>query len=170
MTPDQRSPYGPPPAPGYAPGYAPQPYPLPHAPWPNGPKRPAVAIAAGVLGIVTGALTVTACVPFFVAVVGGSGNPLSVLMLVGGALCAIGMITGGVRLLGGHRRGLLLGSAVAAVAVLLLVLFLGFAIYGSEETLGFLVMSIYALPMPVVTAAMTAQRSVKGWTEDPRLS
>lgn len=190
MTAPQQPPYGPPAygppgygAPGYGlpgygpPGYGPPqygpaqygygapPWPAPPVPrpWPHGAGRPGVATAAGVLGIVTGGLTALMCLVFLAATVGGDGS--SAVLLLFAAPCAVGMLTGGIRLLQGHRRGLLLGSALASVAVLLLGLVAGALVYAGDQALGIVVLVVLALPLPVATAILTAQRPVQGWTE-----
>jgi hypothetical protein len=121
-----------------------------------------------VLGIVTGGVTVLACVMFLLTSLSG-GDPASVVMLVGGLPCAVGAIAGGIRLLAGHRRGLLLGSALASVGVLLLGLLVGVSFYDGEDALAIVVFVVLGLPLPIVTAVLAAQRTVKGWSEDPRL-
>lgn len=122
-----------------------------------------MATAAGVLGIVTGGLTALVCVVWLLATVLGDGA--GAVMLLAGAPCAIGTITGGIRLLGGHRRGLLLGSALFSIAVLLLTL--GIGGFADDSTgyfrVGFFV--LVALPLPAVTAVLAAHKTVKGWTE-----
>jgi hypothetical protein len=132
-------------------------------PWPNGDGRPGVATAAGVLGIVTGGLTGLACLAFLTMTV--SGDVTSAFLLLFSAPCAIGTLTGGIRLLQGHRRGLLLGSASASVGVLLLGLLVGGLVYDGHEFLGVVVLVLVASPLPVVTAVLAAQPSVTGWTE-----
>ena len=153
-------------APGHgAPGYGYGPWPIPPAqqPWPYGDGRPGPATAAGVLGIVTGGLTALACAVWLFATV--LGDRASAVMLLAGVPCAIGTITGGIRLLGGHRRGLLLGSALFSVAVLLLTLGIGGFTSDSAGFFGVLVFVVLALPLPVVTAALAARKTVKGWSE-----
>jgi hypothetical protein len=164
--------YGPPPGygPGYGPtayGYGPASWPLPpvQRPWPYGDGRPTVATAAGVLGIVTGGLTAMACLLLLIVALTGVGDPVSLLVLVLGVPCAAGTITGGIRLLQGHRRGLLLGSALASVAVLVLGFLVATAIYDGEEVLSVFVVLAPAVPLPVVTAVTAALGPVKGWTE-----
>lgn len=166
--------YGPPPgygAPGYgAPGYGygygygPNPW-LPPAqrPWPYGDGRPGIATSAGVLGIVTGGITALTCVGWLMGTIGGDWS--SAALLLTGAPCATGLIAGGIRLLGGHRRGLLLGSALVSIAVLLLTLIIGVLASDSTSTVGILVFVLLALPLPVVTAILAAQKPVQGWTE-----
>jgi hypothetical protein len=159
--------YGPPaygPPPGYGSGVPPWPVPPVQRPWPYGDGRPAMATAAGVLGIVTGGLTALACLMWLFGTISGDGS--SAVMLICGIPCAVGTLTGGIRLLQGHRRGLLLGSAVLSVVVLLLTLAIGVLTSDdSEQTVGVTVFVVLALALPVVTAALTAQRSVQGWTE-----
>lgn len=153
MTPDQPSTYAPP-------------YPFPDVSGPKGLRRPPpTATASAVLGIVTGVATAVVCLVFFGMTFSGYGEPMWTVMIVGGAPCAVGTVTGGILVLTGHRRGLLLGSASAAVAVLLVALVVGLvAADGGMNVVGTVGL---ALPLPAVTAALAAQRSVKGWTEDP---
>jgi hypothetical protein len=123
-----------------------------------------VATAAGVLGIVTGGLTALACLMWLFGTFYGDGS--SAVMLVCATPCAIGTLTGGIRLLQGHRRGLLLGSAIGSVVVLLLTLGIGlFESDTDEAAVGITVFVVFALALPIVTAALAAQRSVKAWSE-----
>ena len=156
------------PAPGYGmpgQGYGVPPWPGPpvRRPWPYGDGRPGVATAAGVLGIVTGGLTALVSLGCLLGTVGG--DPSSAVLLLFTAPCAIGTLTGGIRLLQGHRRGLLLGSAVASIGVLLLGLLVGALVYAGDQVLGVVVLVVLALPLPLVTAVLAAHPTVQGWTE-----
>jgi hypothetical protein len=143
--------------------------PLPVRTWPYGPGRPPAATAAGVLGIAVGGLTTLAWPVVLDAMLTGGGDATILLVLVLGVPIAAGLIAGGVRLLRGRPRGLLLGSALATVALLLLVLLVGAALYPEGEAiLALAAWVVVALPLPVVTVILTAQRSVAGWTASKR--
>lgn len=152
-----RPPPYPPPGSGYGP------WPPAEQPWPYGDGRPGVATAAGVLGIVTGGLTAMACVVWLIATMLGDGA--SAVMLLAGVPCAAGTISGGIRLLGGHRRGLLLGSSLFSIAVLLLTLGIGGFADDSSGYFGVAFFVLVALPLPVVTAVLAAHKTVTGWSE-----
>ena len=172
--------YGPPgygpqpgygPVPGYGPSYA-QTYGYPYPPtpwapepltWPDGPARPASATAAAVLGFVTGGLTILNCLGFLIMVlVGEDDAPTRVLLL--GPLCAAGVITGAVRLLGHRSPVVLFGSALASVAVLVLALVVGAVTIdrtgGTEDLAVFVLM---AAVLPVLTAIFAWLPTVRGW-------
>lgn len=154
---------------GYGPGpvYGPPPWPPQrgYPSWPYGPGRPGAATAAAVLGIVTGGLTAAVCFLLLLAAFGGDGDASLLVLLVGGVPCAAGTIAGGIRLLGRHRRGPLLVSAWASAGVLVVALLVGLVIYDGEDAWSFALVMGLALPLPVVTAALTARRTVKGWSE-----
>ena len=149
-------PYGQAPAWGAGPGWQ-QP-----GVWPHGPGRPGVATAAAVLAIVTGSLTALGGLGMLVAALTGDDDlPTLVLALglpVGGVLLA-----GGISLLGRRRADWVLWSAVAAIAVLVLALFGAALTLDSDGAIGVLVLTVFALPLPVVTAALSGQRRVQQW-------
>jgi hypothetical protein len=122
-----------------------------------------------VLGIVTGGLTALAALFLLGLSFSGDGDAISMFLLVSGVPCAAGLLTGGIRLLGGHRRGMLVASSLAAIAVLVLAFLIGMARYDGEDVVGLFLWVLFALPLPVATAIVAAQPTVKGWTEDPRL-
>jgi hypothetical protein len=185
--------YGPPPGYGAQPGYAPAPgygppyphaqypqvrypsaqdygFPYPPTPWapeplawPDGPARPASATTAAVLGFVTGGLTILTCLGFLLVVlVGEDDAPTRVLLL--GALCAAGLITGGVRLLGRRSPVVLFGSALASVAVLLMALLVGVVtIDRTGGTEGLAIFVLMAAILPVLTAIFAWLPIVRGW-------
>jgi hypothetical protein len=64
---------------------------------------------------------------------------------------------------------MLVASSLAAIAVLVLAFLIGMARYDGEDVVGLFFWVLFALPLPVATAIVAAQPTVKGWTEDPRL-
>jgi hypothetical protein len=163
-------------APGYPPpGYPPPGYPVPYgaapwnaprvsAAWPHGPGRPGIATAAAVLGFVTGGLTALGSFFFLLAVLFGDGD-LPTGLLAFGLLCAPGLIRGGVLVLRRHSTTMLIGSSIAAVAVLLLALAAGVADLDSAGLMGLGLFVVLAAVLPVVTAALAATGTVRGWME-----
>ncbi|HEX2073868.1 MAG TPA: hypothetical protein VHF92_08795 [Geodermatophilus sp.] len=153
--------YGTPSGCGYGapPAWARSPVP---ASWPYGPGRPGAATAAAVLGFVTGGLTALVCLGFLFAVAAGDDDAPSVLLVLG-LPCAAGLIAGGVRLLSRRRGDLLFGSAVAAVAVLVLAFVAGAVTLPAEGVLGLGVFLLFALPLPVLTAVFARLPRVTGW-------
>ena len=121
-----------------------------------------MATAAAVLAIVTGSLTALGGLGMLVAALTGDDDlPTLVLALglpVGGVLLA-----GGISLLGRRRADWVLWSAVAAIAVLVLALFGAVLTLDSDGAIGVLVFTVFALPLPVVTAALSGQRRVQQW-------
>lgn len=158
--------YGPPPGYGWGPpppgyGWGPPP-PLVPPVWPAGPGRPGVATTAGVLGIVTGGLSLLVSLVLAVAVLAGDDDAVSVVLLLGlpcGALC----LAGGVRLLGRHSPTLLLTAALASVVVLFLALAVGAGTAGSADVVGLTVFLVLALPLPVLTAVFARLPATVGW-------
>lgn len=163
--------YGPPvwsgPAYPQAPAYG---YPYPPTPWapeplawPDGPARPASATAAAVLGFVTGGLTILNSLGFLIMVlVGEDDAPTRVLLL--GPLCAAGVITGAVRLLGRRSPAVLFGSALASVGVLVLALVVGaVTIDRTGGTAGLAAFVGMAGILPVLTAIFAWLPTVRGW-------
>ncbi|WP_457008440.1 hypothetical protein [Geodermatophilus sp. SYSU D00965] len=131
--------------------------------WPDGPARPGVATAAIVLGFVTGGLTALASLFFLVAVASGGNDPVTVLLLLG-LPCAVGLIAGAAQLLQRRTPTLLFGSAVAAVAVLLLTLVTGWVAFDDgDDRVGVTVFLLLAAPLPVLTAVYARLRRVTGW-------
>jgi hypothetical protein len=130
--------------------------------WPHGPGRPGIATAAAVLGFVTAGLTLLMSIFFLIALNRGGDATFTVLLL--GIPCAVGMIVGGVRLLGRQTHYVLLSSAVAAVAVLILTFLVGLATEsGSGGVLALVLFLVLAAVLPITTAALTAQRRVSSW-------
>jgi hypothetical protein len=115
-----------------------------------------------VLGLVTGGLTLLGALVMAVAISADGADPATVVLLLGFP-CGAGLVTGGVLLL--HRRlpGVLLGSTLAAIGVLVAALVAGAASLSEDDALGLFFFTGIALPLPIVTAALTAQRSVRGW-------
>jgi hypothetical protein len=132
--------------------------------WPHGPDRPGIATAAAVLGFVTGGLTALVSSLFLLAVLFGGGDlPTGLLAL--GLPCAVGLIRGGVLVLRRDSATLLMGSSVAAVTVLLLAL-AGAA--AGLRTPGIIMLGVFvalASVLPIVTAALAANGTVRGWLE-----
>jgi hypothetical protein len=159
----QQPPYGQPayPPPGYVPGWAPQPQLQPHA-WPHGPRRPGTATAAAVLGIVTGSLTTIGGFGFLVGGLTGDGD-LSTWLLSLGLPAGGLLLAGGIRLLGRRSAELVLWSAVAAAVLVVLALLGGIATLADDDLDGVLGFTVFALPLPVVTAALAGQRTVRDW-------
>ena len=161
--------YGQPPY-GGQPGYGPTPYgqygqpgwPQPALAWPHGPRRPGLATAAAVLGIVTGSLTLLGGSGFLIDALTGDGDLPTWLLALGLPVGAC-LIVGGIRLLGGKAVTLLLWSAVAAVVLLVLALLGGLVTLPAYDVDGLVPFIVLALPLPIVTAALTAQQRVRGW-------
>lgn len=150
---------------------APRGRPLPYAPpprgwppelWPYGPPRPRAATVAVVLGLVTAGCTFWIA-PFGIAISradsGAVGAELALLVLLP---CAAGMLAGALRLLHRRSRGLLLGSSLAAITVLLGVL-VADLVADPDELVDLLAWALFALPLPVLTASFTAGRAVRDW-------
>jgi hypothetical protein len=161
-------PYGAPgyPPPGYPAPYGPAPWnaPRPSTAWPHGPDRPAIATAAAVLGFVTAGLT--AFVSFFSLVAllfGGADLPTGLLAL--GLPCAAGLIRGGVLVLRRDSTAVLTGSGVSAVVVLLLVLAGGASSLDGPGMIALGVFAALASVLPIVTVALAASGTVRGWME-----
>jgi hypothetical protein len=116
-----------------------------------------------VLGFVTGGLTVLSCLGFLLTVlVGEDDAPTRVLLL--GPVCAAGLITGGVRLLGRRSPVVLFGSALASVAVLVLALLVAVVtIDRSGGVDGLAVFVLMAAILPVLTAIFAWLPTVRGW-------
>ena len=148
---------------GQQPGWGQQPWgpPQPQR-WPDGPERPGVATAAAVLGFVTGGFTALGGLIWLLTLLTGDGDArVAVLSL--GVLCAAGLITGAVLLLKQRPPQVLLLSAVASIVVLLLALVVTGATQSSDDVVGQTVFTVLALPLPIVTAVLAAQRKVRGW-------
>jgi hypothetical protein len=153
------APYGQPPygAPGYGPGWS-----QPPLAWPSGPRRPGLATASAVLAIVTGSLTLVVALGLLVASLTGEGDlPTYVLLL--GLPCGVCLLIGGIQLLGRRSGPFVLWSAVAAAVVLVLAALVGVATLNDDDAFGLLVFIVFALPLPVVTAALCGQRVVRDW-------
>jgi hypothetical protein len=115
-----------------------------------------------VLAIVTGALTVLGGFSFLVISL-TEDRDLSTWLLALGLPCGVVLLVGGIRLLGRRSARLVLWSAVVAVAVLVLALIGGVATLPGYSVPGLVEFVLFALPLPVVTAALAAQGSVRGW-------
>ncbi len=157
--------YGPPaygpPAYGPPPGYG---WGLPLAPptWPAGPGRPGVATAAGVLGIVTGALSLLVSLVLTVAVLSGEDDAVSVVLMLG-LPCGAVLIAGGTRLLNRHSATMVFAAALASVVVLFLALAVGAGTADSSDVVGLAVFLVFALPLPVLTAVFARLPATVGW-------
>jgi hypothetical protein len=166
--------YGQPP-PGYPPaGYGQFPQgQAPYGQFPYGPpgfggwppaRRPSVVTAAGVLGIVTGGLTAFVSLIMLIAVAGGEDD-VATLLLTLGLPCAVGLITGGVRVLQGHAPRLLFVSALAAVGVLLATLVGSLLTMSETGRFGVTAFVVFAAVLPIVTAVLARLRQVTAWSE-----
>ncbi len=157
--------YGPP---AYGPpGYGPPPgygWGLPLAPptWPAGPGRPGVATAAGVLGIVTGGLSLLVSLVLTVAVLSGEDDAVSVVLMLG-LPCGAVLIAGGVRLLNRHSPTLVVAASLASVVVLFLALAVGAGTADGSDVIGLTVFLVLALPLPVLTAVFARLPATVGW-------
>ncbi len=157
--------YGPP---AYGPpGYGPPPgygWGLPLAPptWPAGPGRPGVATAAGVLGIVTGGLSLLVSLVLTVAVLSGEDDAVSVVLMLG-LPCGAVLIAGGVRLLNRHSPTLVVAASLASVVVLFLALAVGAGTADGSDVIGLAVFLVFALPLPVLTAVFARLPATVGW-------
>jgi hypothetical protein len=134
----------------------------PPVPWPPAPSRPGTATAAAVLGLVTGGLTLLGALVMALAISADGTDPATVVLLLGFP-CGAGLITGGVLLLNRRLPWVLLGSTLAAIGVLIAALVAGAATLSEDDALGLFFFTALALPLPIVTAAFTAQRSVRDW-------
>ena len=146
--------------------YAPPPRGWPPELWPYGPPRPRAANVAVVLGLGTAACTFWLA-PFGIAIGkadSGAGASEQALLLL--LPCAAGILAGALRLLHRRSRGLLLGSSLAAVALLAGVLVTEL-VADPAELVDLLVWAVFALPLPVVTAVFTARRAVADWLAAP---
>ena len=148
--------YGPPP--GYGPPQA----------WPYGPGRPGSATAAAVLGFVTGGLTIAFLLVRLVAVLAGQEDVATWLLLLLGVPCAVGLLTGAAELMRRRSTSVLFGSAVSAVAVLLVALVAGLAELAADDVVGLVIFVVIALPLPVLTAVFAKVGTVTGWVADDR--
>jgi len=161
-----QQPYGQP-APGWQqPAWQPEPswQPQPPQTWPYGPGRPGQATAAAVLGIVTGSLTLIGGLVFLVAGLTGDGDVATWLLALGVPLGVV-LLVGGIGLLSRRQVGLVLWTAVGA-AVLLVVALLGGVLdhRGDSDAIdAMLGFTLFALPLPIVTASLSAQRTVREW-------
>ena len=161
-----QQPYGGP-APGWQqPGWQPQPpwQPQQSQTWPHGPGRPGQATSAAVLGIVTGSLTVLGGLVFLVAGLTGDGDVATWLLALGVPLGVV-LLVGGIGLLSRRQHGLVLWTAVGAAALLVVALLGGVLEHRGDpdEVDAMLGFTVFALPLPIVTAALTAQRTVREW-------
>ncbi len=163
-----QAPYGPPP-PGYPPvAYGQAPYgqfsygPPGHGGWPHA-RRPSVVTAAGVLGIVTGGLTAFGSLIMVIAAARGTDD-VSTLLLTLGLPCAVGLVTGGVRVLQGRPSRLLFASALAAIGVLLAALVSSMLTMSGTDRFGVTAFVVFAAVLPIVTAVLARLRQVTAWT------
>ncbi|WP_116452029.1 hypothetical protein [Blastococcus litoris] len=147
-------PYGP----GYPPALA---VPLP---WPHGPGRPGIATAAAVLGFVTAGLTALVMVAVLLAVVEGTTDPATLLMLLG-VPCAITLVAGAAALLDRRSEEILFRGALASVAVLVVVLLVGMATLSGPDRAGMGMVVVVALPLPILTAVFAARPVVRAWVD-----
>jgi hypothetical protein len=103
---------------------------------------------------------------FLVPVLRGTSDPTFGLLALGGVPCAAGLITGAVWTLQRRTARLLFGSALAAVAVLVVTMVLGVAVLAVPgDFRGLVVFVVLALPLPVVTAFLAGRRDVSRWVD-----
>jgi hypothetical protein len=121
-----------------------------------------VATTAGVLGIVTGGLSLLVSLVLTVAVLSGEDDAVSVVLVLG-LPCGAVLIAGGIRLLNRHSPTLVFAGALAAVAVLFLALAVGAGTAGSSDVIGLAVFLVFALPLPVLTAVFARLPATVGW-------
>ncbi|MDK3255212.1 hypothetical protein QOZ86_01725 [Blastococcus capsensis] len=118
--------------------------------------------SAGVLGIVTGALTALGSLVMLIAALSGERDAVTTLLILG-LPCAVGLIAGGVRLLQRHAPGLLFGSALAAIGVLAVALVAGMLTLGDEDRVAVAVFVLFACVLPAITAVFARLRAVTHW-------
>lgn len=145
------------------PGY-PAPGGWPTATWPHGPGRPGAATTAAVFGFVAGGLTALVSLGMFIAVLGGDGDPATMLLSLG-LPCAAGLITGGVHLMQRRSTNVLYWSSVASLGVLALTLLVALVGMDGDDRIGVSVFVVFACVLPVVTAVLSRVRSVTGWAD-----
>ncbi len=131
--------------------------------WPAGPGRPGVATTAGVLGIVTGGLSLLVSLLLTIAVLTGEDDAASVVLMLG-LPCGGVLVAGGVRLLNRHSPALVFAAALASVVVLFLALAVGAGTADGSDVAGLAVFLVLALPLPVLTAVFARLPATVGWT------
>jgi hypothetical protein len=98
-----------------------------------------------------------------ITVLAGEDDMVAMLLVLG-LPCAAGLIAGGVRLQARRPPALLLGSAVASVAVLLLAWTAGaLTIDRSGGLTGLTFFVLTAAVLPVLTAVFAASSRVREW-------
>jgi hypothetical protein len=115
------------------------------------------------MGFVTGGLTALMTAGFLFGLTSGEDEGVFLLIVLSGLVCAAGLITGAVRLLGQKPADVLFWSAVAAAASLVLIALVGSStLYGDDAdfVVGF---SVVGLALPVVTAVLARVRDTVGW-------
>jgi hypothetical protein len=123
-----------------------------------------LATASAVLGIVTGSLTLIGGLIFLIVSLDGDGDgDLATWLLALGLPIGIALLVGGIGLLNRRQADLVLWSAVAAAAVVLLAMVGGAVTLSGDDADGVLGFCLFALPLPVVTACLAGQRVVRGW-------
>ena len=130
-------------------------------------RRPPAATAAAVLGMVTAVPTALLAAFFLLLVLGGAPTPLHVSLALGGP-CALGLVLGSMRLLGGRSPGLLFGSAVACVLVLLVALASAVAAWDGSDVAAGTVFVAIALVLPTLTAVLAWLPVVRQWADGSR--
>jgi hypothetical protein len=127
------------------------------------PGRPTLVTSAGVLGIVTGGLTAFGSLITLIAALSGEDDAVTVLLTLG-LPCAVGLITGGVRLMQGHSARLLFVSALAALGVLLAALAAGLlTIDNEDDRIAVAAFVLFAAVLPIITAVFARLRPVTDW-------
>lgn len=132
------------------------------ATWPNGPGRPGLATAAGVLGYVTAGLTIVVSLVFLVIMLAGDGDRTTGVLLLG-MPCSVGLITGSNQLLRRESERNLFASAGLSVGVLTVSLLIGLATLTKGDLFGQIVFILLAAPLPILTAVFARTRTVSDW-------
>ena len=115
------------------------------------------------LGFVTAGLTIVVSLMLLAAVLSGDGDDMSMWVMLLGLPCAAGLIAGATELLRRRAPGMLLGSAVAAVVVLLVGFVVGVLELQADDLVGLAVFVVLALPLPLLTAIFARLRTVRDW-------
>jgi hypothetical protein len=129
---------------------------------PRPARRPPAATAAAVLGVVTAVPTALLAAFFLLLVLGGAPTLLHVSLALGGP-CALGLVLGSMRLIGGRSPALLFGSAVACVVVLLVALASAVAVWDGSDVASGIVFVALALVLPTTTAVLAWLPAVRRW-------
>jgi hypothetical protein len=121
-----------------------------------------VATAAGVLGHVTAGLTIAFSLVFLLVTVTGDGDATTAVLLLG-VPCSVGLIAGANQLLRGQSERTLFASAAVSVGVLVLSLLIGLVTLEKGDLIAQAVFIVLALPLPILTATLSRNRTVTDW-------